>query len=76
MVRTSEHRAALEAVVLTQFSTARSCDRKANKPPGATALAERARLMGPEGVEPFVDQPSRDGRGRPPGLPGHHRRLG
>lgn len=55
MVRTPEHRAALEAVVLGQFSTARPCDRKANKPPGATALAERARLMGPEGTEPAVD---------------------
>jgi hypothetical protein len=55
MVRTPEHRAALEAVVLSQFSTARPCDRKGNRPPGATALAERARLMGPEGAEPTVD---------------------
>jgi len=55
MVRTPEHRAALEAVVLSQFSTARPCDRKANKPPGTAALAERARLMGPEGAEPAVD---------------------
>ncbi len=55
MVRTPEHRAALEAVVLSQFSTARPCDRKANRPPGAAALAERARLMGPEGTEPVVD---------------------
>jgi transposase len=55
MVRTPEHRAALEAVVLSQFSTARPCDRKANKPPGAAALAERARLMGAAGSEPTVD---------------------
>jgi hypothetical protein len=55
MVRTPEHRAALEAVVLSQFSTARPCDRKANKPPGAAALAERARLMGAAGAEPWVD---------------------
>jgi transposase len=55
MVRTPEHRAALEAVVLSQFSTARPCDRKANKPPGAAALAERARLMGGAGTEPTVD---------------------
>ncbi|MGI8808722.1 MAG: Mu transposase domain-containing protein [Acidimicrobiales bacterium] len=55
MVRTPEHRAALEAVVLSQFSTARPCDRKANKPPGAAALAARARLMGTEGAEPTVD---------------------
>ena len=55
MVRTPEHRAALEAVVLSQFSTARPCDRKANKPPGTAALAARARLLGPEGAEPAVD---------------------
>jgi transposase len=55
MVRTPEHRAALEAVVLSQFSTARPCDRKANKPPGQVALAERARLMGDAGVEPTID---------------------
>ncbi|MDQ3470173.1 MAG: IS21 family transposase [Actinomycetota bacterium] len=55
MVRTPEHRAALEAVVLGQFSTARPCDRKANRPPGAAALAERARLLGSAGVEPAVD---------------------
>jgi len=55
MVRTTEHRSALEAVVLSQFSTARPCDRKANKPPGPVALAERARLVGPAGDEPRVD---------------------
>ena len=55
MVRTPQHRAALEAVVLSQFSTARPCDRKANKPPGEAALAERARLLGPAGSEPSVD---------------------
>jgi transposase len=55
MVRTAEHRAALEAVVLSQFSAARPCDRKANKPPGREALAERARLVGPAGDEPRVD---------------------
>lgn len=55
IVRTPEHRAALEKVVLGQFSTARPCDRKANKPPGTAALAERARLLGAEGAEPSVD---------------------
>lgn len=57
MVRTPEHRAALEAVVLGQFSTARPCDRKANKPPGPAARAERARLAGGGGdaAEPVVD---------------------
>jgi transposase len=55
VVRTPAHRAALEAVVLSQFPTARPCDRKASRPPGEAALTERARLMGPEGLEPAVD---------------------
>lgn len=55
MVRTEAHREALEKVVLAQFTTARPCDRKANRPPGATALAERANLLGPAGAEPSVD---------------------
>jgi hypothetical protein len=55
VVRTPAHRAALEAAVLSQFTTARPCDRKANRPPGEAALAERARLMGPGGLEPAVD---------------------
>lgn len=55
MVRTPEHRAALEKVVLSQFTTARPCDRKANKPPGAAALAARAKLLGDAGTEPSVD---------------------
>jgi transposase len=55
MVRTQAHRAALEAVVLSQFSTERPCDRKANKPPGQAALAERARLLGGSSTEPSVD---------------------
>ena len=55
IVRTPEHRQALENVVLGQFSTARPCDRKENRPPGAAALAERARLLGEDGVEPKAD---------------------
>jgi hypothetical protein len=55
MVRTPEHRAALEKVVLGQFSTARPCDRKANRPPGPAALAARAKLLGAEAAEPTVD---------------------
>ena len=55
MFRTEAHRAALEAVVLAQFSTLHPCDRKANKPPGPAALAERARLVGGAGAEPSVD---------------------
>jgi len=55
MVRTPAHREALEKVVLAQFTTARPCDRKANRPPGAAALAERAKLTGGAGAEPTVD---------------------
>jgi hypothetical protein len=55
MVRTPAHRAALEAVVLSQFSAARPCDRKANRRPGQAALTERAALLGAGGLEPAVD---------------------
>jgi hypothetical protein len=55
MVRTEAHREALEKVVLGQFTTARPCDRKANRPPGQAALAERARLLGAAGADPAVD---------------------
>ena len=53
--RLPEHRAALEAAVLAAFTTARPCDRKANRPPGPEALAEAARLLGTEGREVIVD---------------------
>jgi len=55
VVRTPSHRAELEAAVLSQFSTDRPCDRKANRPPGTAALAERARLLGGAGTEPVTD---------------------
>jgi transposase len=55
LIRTEAHRAALEAVVLGQFTTRGPCDRKANKPPGPVALAERARLLLGSGTEPSVD---------------------
>ncbi len=55
MVRTPAHREALEKVILGQFTTKRPCDRKENRPPGADALAERAKLLGAEGAEPSVD---------------------
>ena len=48
-------RSGLERAVLSQFTSARPCDRKANKPPGAEALAARAVLLGDVGVEPSVD---------------------
>jgi hypothetical protein len=55
VVRTSEHRAALEKVVLSAFTTARPCNAKANRPPGPQALAEAARLLGTEGRDVTVD---------------------
>jgi hypothetical protein len=55
LVRSREHRDALEAAVLSAFTTARPCDRKANRPAGVAALAEAAKLLGPAGHEPTVD---------------------
>jgi hypothetical protein len=54
-VRIPAHHAALERAVLAQFTTARACDRKANRPPGPEALAEAARQLGTEGTDPVVD---------------------
>jgi hypothetical protein len=54
-VRTAEHKAALEKVVLGHFSPKKPCDRKENRPPGEAAVAERAKLLGPAGAEPKVD---------------------
>ena len=53
--RLPEHHAALEAAVLGAFTTARPCDRKANRPPGPEALAEAARLLGTDGRDVVVD---------------------
>ena len=55
LVRSVEHKEALEAAVLSAFSNARPCDKKANRPPGKEALEEAARLLGPIGREPVVD---------------------
>jgi transposase len=55
LVRSLEHREALERAVLSAFTTARPCDKKANRPPGAAALAEAAKLLGAEGREVTVD---------------------
>ena len=55
IVRTAAHPDALETAVLSAFTTARPCDRKANRPPGAAALTEAARLLGPEGCDVVVD---------------------
>jgi hypothetical protein len=55
IVRSVEHHAALERVVLSAFSTERPCDRKANRPPGPEALAAAAALLGNEGRAVVVD---------------------
>ena len=55
IVRSVEHHAALERVVLGAFSTDRPCDRKANRPPGPDAVAATARLLGVEGQPVTVD---------------------
>jgi hypothetical protein len=55
LVRSVEHKEALEAAVLSAFTTDRPCDKKANRPPGRAALEEAARLLGPIGREPVVD---------------------
>ena len=55
LVRSREHHDALERVVLSAFTTARPCERKANRPPGPEALAEAARLLGDEGRPVVVD---------------------
>ncbi|MGA2036552.1 MAG: IS21 family transposase [Acidimicrobiales bacterium] len=55
LVRSTEHHLALEAVVLSAFTTKPPCDTKANRPPGPRALIEATRLLGTEGREPTVD---------------------
>jgi len=45
-IRSSEHAKLLEQAVLAAFTTQPACRRKANRPPGDTALAELARLRG------------------------------
>jgi hypothetical protein len=55
LVRTPAHAKDLEKVVLGQFTTARPCEPKANRPPGDVALAERAKLAAGAGVSPTVD---------------------
>ena len=45
LVRTAGHRAELERVVLSAFTTGRPCERKGNQPPGEAARAEASRLL-------------------------------
>jgi hypothetical protein len=55
VVRTPEHKVALETVVLSSFTTEKPCDRKGNHPPGEAARAEAAKLLGSLGPEVVVD---------------------
>lgn len=55
VVRSAEHRNALEAVVLSAFSSANPCERKGNYPPGHAARAEAAKLLAGLGPEVVVD---------------------
>jgi len=57
LVRADAHRAALEEGVLSAFTTARPCKRKANRPPGPAALAAAAALRADvrDGAEVVVD---------------------
>lgn len=55
IVRSPEHKSALEAVVLGSFTTAKPCERKGNFPPGAAARAEAERLLATLGPEVKVD---------------------
>ena len=45
VVRDPAHRAALEKEVLSAFTTARPCKKKANRPPGEAARTEAAKLL-------------------------------
>ena len=55
VVRSQEQAAALEEVVLAQFTSKAPCDRKGNYPPGATARAEAEKLLAGLGPEVVVD---------------------
>lgn len=55
IVRNPAHRAELERVVLSAFTTSPPCQRKGNHPPGAAARAEAARLLASLGGEVSID---------------------
>jgi hypothetical protein len=55
LVRAPGHRAELERVVLSAFTTDRPCDRKGSHPPGEPARAEAARLLVGLGPDVTVD---------------------
>jgi len=54
-VRLAEHTAALEKVVLAEFSSGRPCRQKLNRPPSDAALALAAELVGDDGADPVID---------------------
>jgi hypothetical protein len=54
-VRLPAHTAALENVVLAQFTTDRPCKSKLNRPPSATASAIAAQLDADLAAEPVID---------------------
>jgi hypothetical protein len=55
IVRTPEHRAALEQAVLGAFTTRPPCERKGNHPPGAVARTAATALRGTDEREVVVD---------------------
>jgi len=54
-VRLPEHTAALEKVVLAEFTSGRPCRQKLNRPPSDAALAFAAELAGTDGADPVID---------------------
>ena len=54
-IRLPEHAAALENVVLAEFSSDRPCNRKVNRLPSEAALALAAELLGDRGADPVID---------------------
>ncbi len=54
-VRLPEHTAALEKLVLAEFTTGRPCRQKLNRPPSDAALALAAELVGDHGADPVID---------------------
>ena len=55
VIRSPEHRVALEATIFASLTTARPCHRKENRPPGPAAQAAAAALRGLDPREVVVD---------------------
>ena len=54
-MRLPEHTAALENVVLAQFTTSRPCRSKLNRPPSQASLAIAAQLGTDLAADPVID---------------------